>query len=162
MFYYHGARCVDSAYQRLAFGSYRRKKTYCMEPASPLLPTPKRPRIGKSRGGRKEIPEAEKRTERIVLHVTKATYAELKALAKASGRPLAVVVRSLTRPQRKGLTPEQFGLLRQLAGMATNLNQLAKRGHQDGFGAVADQVTQAAAQLSGLLDTFTNKAGSDD
>lgn len=133
-----------------------------MKPTLPQLPTPKRPRVGKSRGGRKEIPEAEKRTERIVLHVTKATYAELKELAKASGRPLAVVVRSLTRPQRPGLSPEQFGLLRQLAGMATNLNQLAKRGHQDGFGAVADQVTQAAAQLSGLLDTFTSKAGADD
>jgi N6-adenosine-specific RNA methylase IME4 len=97
-----------------------------------------------------------------VLHVTKSTYAELKELAKTSGRPLAVVVRSLTRPQRQGLSPEQFGLLRQLAGMATNLNQLAKRGHQDGFGAVADQVTQAAVQLSGLLDTFTSKAGADD
>ncbi|WP_460586516.1 plasmid mobilization relaxosome protein MobC [Hymenobacter arcticus] len=83
-------------------------------------------------------------------------------MAKASGRPLAVVVRSLTRPQRKGLTPEQFGLLRQLAGMTTNLNQLAKRGHQDGFGAVANQVTQAAAQLSALLNTYTGTAGSDD
>ncbi len=97
-----------------------------------------------------------------MLHVTKATYAELKELATASGRPLAVVVRSLTRPQRQGLTPEQFGLLRQLAGMATNLNQLAKRGHQDGFSSVANQVTQAAEQLSGLLDTFTGKAGTDD
>ncbi len=133
-----------------------------MESTLPPLPTPKRPRVGKARGGRKEIPEAEKRTERIVLHVTKSTYAELKELAKTSGRPLAVVVRSLTRPQRQGLSPEQFGLLRQLAGMATNLNQLAKRGHQDGFGAVADQVTQAAVQLSGLLDTFTSKAGADD
>lgn len=96
------------------------------------------------------------------MHVTKSTYAELKEMAKASGRPLAVVVRSLTRPQRKGLMPEQFGLLRQLAGMATNLNQLAKRGHQDGFGAVANQVTQAAEQLSALLDTYTGTAGSDD
>jgi hypothetical protein len=133
-----------------------------MDPTLPLVPTPKRPRIGKSKGGRKEIPEAEKRTERIVLHVTKSAYAELKDIAKASGRPLAVVVRSLTRPQRKGLTPEQFGLLRQLAGMATNLNQLAKRGHQDGFSAVANQVTQAADQLSTLLDTYTGTAGSDD
>lgn len=162
MFYWDGARRVDNAYQRLAFCSYRRKKTYCMEPTPPQLPTLKRPRVGKARGGRKEIPDAEKRTERIVLHVTKATYAELKDMAKASGRPLAVVVRTLTRPQRKGLTPEQFGLLRQLAGMATNLNQLAKRGHQDGFGAVAHQVTQAAEQLSALLDTYTGTAGDDD
>ena len=102
MFYLDGARRVDSAYQRLAFCSYRRKKTCRMEPTLPQLPTPKRPRVGKARGGRKEIPDAEKRTERIVLHVTKATYAKLKDMAKASGRPLAVVVRSLTRPQRKG------------------------------------------------------------
>ena len=90
MFYLDGARRVDSAYQRLAFCSYRRKKTYRMEPTPPQLLTPKRPRVGKARGGRKEIPDAEKRTERIVLHVTKATYAELKDMAKASGRPLAV------------------------------------------------------------------------
>ncbi|GAB3639314.1 hypothetical protein GCM10027422_49050 [Hymenobacter arcticus] len=133
-----------------------------MDPEAPLVPAPKRPRVGKSKGGRKEIPDAEKRTKRIVLRVTEGTYAELKDMAKASGRPLAVVVRSLTRPQRKGLTPEQFGLLRQLAGMTTNLNQLAKRGHQDGFGAVANQVTQAAAQLSALLNTYTGTAGSDD
>lgn len=126
------------------------------------LPIPKRPRVGKSRGGRKEIPEADKRTKRIVLHVTEATYAELKAQSKASGRPLAVLVRSMTRPQRRVLTPEQFGVLRQLAGMANNLNQLAKCGHQDGFGVVADQVAQAANQLSRLLDEFTQTAGADD
>ncbi len=133
-----------------------------MDPTPAQLPLPKRPRVGKSRGGRKELPEAEKRTKRIVLHVTEATYAELKAQSQASGRPLAVLVRAMTRPQRRVLTPEQFGVLRQLAGMANNLNQLAKRGHQDGFGAVADQVAQVADQLSGLLDGFTQAAGADD
>ena len=129
-------------------------------PAQP--PLPKRPRVGKSRGGRKELPEAEKRTKRIVLHVTEATYAELQAQSKASGRPIAVLVRAMTRPQRRVLTPEQFGVLRQLAGMANNLNQLAKRGHQDGFGTVADQALAAADQVSQLLDSFTQAAGADD
>ena len=129
-------------------------------PAQP--PLPKRPRVGKSRGGRKELPEAEKRTKRIVLHVTEATYAELHAQSKASGRPIAGLVRAMTRPQRRVLTPEQFGVLRQLAGMANNLNQLAKRGHQDGFGTVADQALAAADQVSQLLDSFTQAAGADD
>ena len=146
----------------LLFAPIVAKRPCRMDAMPAQLPIPKRPRVGKSRGGRKEIPEAEKRTKRIVLHVTEATYATLKEQSKASGRPLAVLVRSMTRPQRRMLTPEQFGVLRQLAGMANNLNQLAKRGHQDGFGAVADQVAQAAAQLSGLLDEFTQTAGADD
>lgn len=146
----------------LLFAPVVAKRPYRMDATPAQPPLPKRPRVGKSRGGRKEIPDAEKRTKRIVLHVTEATYTELKEQSKASGRPIAVLVRSMTRPQRRVLTPEQFGVLRQLAGMANNLNQLAKRGHQDGFGAVADQVAQAAGQLSGLLDGFTQTAGADD
>jgi hypothetical protein len=124
-------------------------------PSSPL-PAPKRPRVGQAKGGRKEIPDAEKRTKRIVLHVTEATYTELKEQARASGRPLAVIVRGMTRPQRRVLTPEQFGALRQLAGMANNLNQLAKKAHQDGFGGVGREVEQRAAELSNLLDYFAD------
>ncbi len=146
----------------LLFAPIVAKRPYRMDATPAQLPLPKRPRVGKSRGGRKEIPEAEKRTKRIVMHVTEATYTELKEQSKASGRPIAVLVRAMTRPQRRVLTPEQFGVLRQLAGMANNLNQLAKRGHQDGFGAAANEVAQVAAQLSGLLDAFTQTAGADD
>jgi hypothetical protein len=146
----------------LLFAPIVAKRPYRMDPTPAQLPLPKRPRVGKSRGGRKELPEAEKRTKRIVLHVTEATYAELQAQSKASGRPIAVLVRAMTRPQRRVLTPEQFGVLRQIAGMANNLNQLAKRGHQDGFSAVADQALAAADQVSQLLDSFTQAAGADD
>ena len=44
--------------------------------------------------------------------------------------------------------------LRQLAGLANNLNQLAKKAHQNGFGAVGEEVAKQAARVSELLNYF--------
>lgn len=100
--------------------------------------------------------DAERRLKGVTVRMTLARYDELKAQAAAGGQTLARVVRNLIRQPVPALTPGQDALLRQLAGMANNLNQLAKRANQGGLLEVAMPAAQAAAQVSRLLDSFAD------
>jgi len=111
-------------------------------------------------GGRpkKEISE---KLKSVTTHVSLARYEELEVGAKAVRQPLSQFVRPLVEAGVKArkrpvlqLTIEQDGHLRQLAGVANNLNQLAKKAHQSGFGTVGDEVAQQAAAISRLLNYF--------
>jgi hypothetical protein len=113
-------------------------------------------------GGRPKKEPGEK-LKSVTTHVSLARYEELEAGAAAVRQPLSQFVRPLVevgvkvrkRPVLQ-LTVEQDGYLRQLAGMANNLNQLSKRAHQSGFAAVAQDVEAQAATLDRLLDYFAD------
>jgi hypothetical protein len=51
-------------------------------------------------------------------------------------------------------TPEQEVILRQLAGLSNNLNQLARRANADGFASVALLVQHQVQVLGKLLDQY--------
>jgi len=127
-------------------------------PTSAEQPTPKR--TGKAAGGRPRKSPEEK-LKSVTTHVSAARYAELEAGAAEVRQPISQFVRPLVEAgigRRKRpvlhLSVEQDSYLRQLAGMANNLNQLAKKAHQSGFGAVGEAVAQQAARVSQLLDYF--------
>lgn len=113
-------------------------------------------------GGRPKKEPGEK-LRSMTTHVSLARYEELEAGAAAVRQPLSQFVRPLVEAGVKvrkrpvlQLTVEQDGYLRQLAGMANNLNQLSKRAHQSGFAAVAQEVEGQAATLDLLLDYFAD------
>ena len=123
---------------------------------SPDEPEPKR------LGGRPKKEPGEK-LKSVTTHVSLARYEELESGAAAVRQPLSQFVRPLVEAGVKArkrpvlqLTVEQDGYLRQLAGMANNLNQLSKRAHQSGFAAVAQEVEAQAATLDRLLDYFAD------
>jgi hypothetical protein len=123
---------------------------------SPDEPKPKR------QGGRPKKEPGEK-LKSVTTHVSLARYEELESGAAAVRQPLSQFVRPLVEAGVKArkrpvlqLTVEQDGYLRQLAGMANNLNQLSKRAHQSGFAAVAQEVEAQAATLDRLLDYFAD------
>ncbi len=111
-------------------------------------------RAGKAAGGRPRKTDAERRLKGVTVRLSVERYAELQAYAAEGGRTMAHVVRAVVNGKLPQLTPEQEGWLRQLAGMANNLNQLAKRAHQEGFVVVGQQVQEQAAKMSALLDYF--------
>ena len=120
--------------------------------------TPKR--TGKAAGGRPRKSPEEK-LKSLTTHVSAARYVELEAGAAEVRQPMSQYVRPLVEAgigRRKRpvlqLSVEQDGYLRQLAGLANNLNQLAKKAHQSGFGAVGETVAQQAARVSELLNYF--------
>lgn len=123
---------------------------------TPEAPKPKR------LGGRPKKEPGEK-LKSVTTHVSAARYDELQAGAAAVRQPISQFVRPLVEAGVKArkrpvlqLTVEQDGYLRQLAGMANNLNQLSKRAHQNGFAAVAQEVEVQAASLDRLLDYFAD------
>lgn len=56
---------------------------------------------------------------------------------------LSIVVKAIA-------TPEDMGILRKIAGMSRNLNQLAKRANEGGFKLVKWEVEDLAAKLTTL------------
>jgi hypothetical protein len=113
-------------------------------------------------GGRPKKEPGEK-LKSVTTHVSAARYDELQAGAAAVRQPISQFVRPLVEAGVKArkrpvlpLTVEQDSYLRQLAGMANNLNQLSKRAHQSGFAAVAQEVEAQAATLDRLLDYFAD------
>jgi hypothetical protein len=100
--------------------------------------------LGVSKGGRKELAAAEKRTRRIVLRFTEADFAEIEAQATQSGRPLAVLIRARLAGKTPGnsWTAEQFRLCRMLGSLHGELCELAEKSKEK-----ADSATEAASKL---------------
>ena len=113
-------------------------------------------------GGRPKKEPGEK-LKSVTTHVSAARYDELQEGAAAVRQPISQFVRPLVEAGVKvrkrpvlQLTIAQDDYLRQLSGMANNLNQLSKRAHQSGFAAVAQEVEAQAATLDRLLDYFAD------
>lgn len=113
-------------------------------------------------GGRPKK-EPEDKLKSVTTHVSADRYEELQAGAAAVRQPMSQFVRPLVEAGVKArkrpvlqLTVAQDGYLRQLAGMANNLNQLSKRAHQAGFATVAQEVEAQATTLDRLLDYFAD------
>lgn len=107
--------------------------------------------------------EPEDKLKSVTTHVSADRYEELQAGATAVRQPMSQFVRPLVEAGAKArkrpvlqLTVAQDGYLRQLAGMANNLNQLSKRAHQAGFATVAQEVEAQAATLDRLLNYFAD------
>ena len=165
MFWIKGARQVLLAQNVSLFTPVGRKKNRLTPPPMPTPATtsdkqPRPKRTGKAAGGRpRKLPE--EKLKSVTTHVSAVRYAELEEGAADVRQPMSQFVRPLVeagigrrkRPVMQ-LSVEQDEYLRQLAGLANNLNQLAKKAHQSGFGVVANEVAHQAAEVSRLLDYF--------
>ena len=103
-------------------------------------------------GGRPPKSASEKLKERLTVKMAAADYYALRGKARAAGLTWAEYARTaLSRSVvRQRLTAEQMTLLRQLAGMANNLNQLARKANA-GF-ASRDEVTRALRMLDRVYE----------
>lgn len=87
----------------------------------------------KSKGGRPE--KAIKRDAATGIRFTEAEYEIVQSKAKISGCKLTVYIRemSLNGHVQARLSTEEKGQIKSLAGIANNVNQLAKKAHQEGL-----------------------------
>ena len=100
------------------------------------MKSPKNP--NRPRGGRPPKPETERLKRRLVVCLTETDYDALCRKARVAGLVCAeyarrALARSIVRAR---MTPEMLTLLRQLTGMANNLNQLARMAHVAGYDAI--------------------------
>lgn len=97
---------------------------------------------------------SEKLKERLTVKMAAADYYALRGKARAAGLTWAEYARTaLSRSVvRQRLTAEQMTLLRQLAGMANNLNQLARKANSAGYVQAAAECTALIEKIDTLID----------
>jgi hypothetical protein len=108
-------------------------------------------------GGRPKKADEDKRDYAVQVRMKGSGYERIKALAEQRGSSMADVIRELCNKGKVVVntpTPEQEVILRQLAGLSNNLNQLARRAKADGFASVALLVQHQVQALGKLLDRY--------
>ena len=107
----------------------------------------------KKKRGRPALGRTRKLTKGVTVKFSPVSYEALRFRARKSGRSLAVYIRevALAATVTARHTPEENALLRSLAGMANNLNQLTKLSHQtDAYIEVSKPIHHCVI----LLDNF--------
>lgn len=83
-------------------------------------------------GGRPTLPQARRRSKSVTVKFSKIDYETLRIRSRKANRRLAEYIREAalqTEPPAPHTTVDA-GVFRNLAGVANNLNQLTKLGHQ--------------------------------
>lgn len=95
-----------------------------------------------------------KLTVPINLKLTESDYNSVKEKAEVLGMTPTQYARELTLNGsiKSRYTLEQLDLIRKVAGMANNLNQIAKQANKSGFALVGAEIAHIAIQVKGLID----------
>ncbi|MFD1145314.1 plasmid mobilization relaxosome protein MobC [Larkinella insperata] len=113
------------------------------------------PKAAKPKGGRPKKTEEDKRSKAIQVRLRPASYQYIQTLAEARNTSMANVIRDLCNGDVTVITPEQEALLRQIATMANNLNQLARKAHSEGFALAEKMVWRRCQELDELLYLYS-------
>jgi len=97
------------------------------------------------KGGRPPKSASEKLKERLTVKMAAADYYALRGKARAAGLTWAEYART-------ALSRSVVRLLRQLAGMANNLNQLARKANSAGYVQAAAECTALIEKIDTLID----------
>lgn len=110
----------------------------------------------KSKRGRKSKPEWQRLRNEIKLHLDDGNYAVVKDMARETGLSLnKFITRAvMSTTIRKALTDEEYSMVRNLQGIANNLNQLARCANGMGFDVVASKVDSLLTITLDLLSKF--------
>ena len=92
-------------------------------------------------------------TKGVTVKFSPVRYKILKIKARKSGRSLAFYIREAVIVTAR-YTPEENALLRSLAGMANNLNQLTKLSHQTGFYKTRMLIEELLVKLKRIMDDY--------
>ena len=110
----------------------------------------------KGKGGRPA--KAVRREKQFSIRFTAVEYYTVKEKARESGFSLTIFFRqiALNGHVKTRLTLDEKHMLKQLIGMASNINQLAKAAHQQGLVAALLCFEQYRMQFDELINRLTN------
>lgn len=108
----------------------------------------------KNKGGRPKKSLGEKKTYRINLKLGTEEYYSLLSKVKKAGITKSEFIRSCLKKGyiKERLSSEIVGYIRDISGMANNLNQLARQANAQGYTAVREQISQFAERFDNLLN----------
>ncbi len=106
-----------------------------------------------NKGGRPRKPENEQRLHPVKVYFDEQSYRKLLNKRRRTGMSLSTLVYELAVNGyvKEPITKEEISLLRSLAGMANNLNQLAREAHIHHFSQVENRVLHLANDIDELL-----------
>ena len=107
----------------------------------------------RNKGGRPKKEATEKLKYRIAVKMTAADYFRLLTRSHEAGVSPSEYMRECFRNGhvKERLSEEHAGYIRQLCGMANNLNQLTRLSHQAGFHRTQRTVTELLLKLKEII-----------
>jgi predicted DNA binding CopG/RHH family protein len=110
-----------------------------------------------NRNGRPVKNAAEKKGYKVSLKMATEEYYLLKSKARLAGISLSEYIRSVVKKSevRQRLSPEHLGHIRQLSGMANNINQIARKANAAGYAEAVREWGNRMVILDNILKMIT-------
>ena len=106
-----------------------------------------------NKNGRPKKEEANKKKYKLTVKMETQEYFSFKAKVRSAGiNQSEYIRRSIAKSDvKQRLTFEHLGYIRQIAGMANNINQIARKAHTAGYTEVHPEMMQSIAGLDNLI-----------
>jgi hypothetical protein len=106
-----------------------------------------------NQNGRPKKDEADRKKYKLTVKMETKEYFSFKAKARLAGLTQSEYIRRcITKSEvKQRLTSEHLGYIRQLAGMANNINQIARKANAAGYVEVHPEWMQQTASLDNLI-----------
>ena len=106
--------------------------------------------------GRPQVSTLKRLTKSVTVKFSKPDYEMLRRRSKNANRSLAEYIRESAFDSRivAKHSAEDAAIIRNLTGMANNLNQLTKLSHQTGFYRTKNAVVELLAKLKEVLSDY--------
>ena len=108
------------------------------------------------KGGRPALPKARRRSKSVTVKFSKIDYETLRVRCRKANRRMAEYIRESALQSEVVMphTTESARLYRDLAGMANNLNQLARLSHQTSLYHTSRKVDEALDKVLAIISEY--------
>ena len=108
------------------------------------------------KGGRPALPKARRRSKSVTVKFSKIDYETLRVRCRKANRRLSEYIRESALQSEVVMphTTEAASLYRDLAGMANNLNQLARLSHQTSLYHTCRKVDEALDKVLAIISEY--------
>ena len=108
------------------------------------------------KGGRPALPKARRRSKSVTVKFSKIDYETLRVRCRKANRRLSEYIRESALQSEVVMphTTEAASLYRDLAGMANNLNQLARLSHQTSLYHTSRKVDEALDKMLTIISEY--------
>ena len=106
--------------------------------------------------GRPQVSTLKRLTKSVTVKFSKPDYEKLRHRSKTANRTLAEYIRDAAFEARivAKHSAEDVAIIRNLTGMANNLNQLTKLSHQTGFYRTKNIVMEVLEKLKSIMSDY--------
>ena len=108
------------------------------------------------KGGRPALPKACRRSKSVTVRFSKIDYETLRVRCRKANRRLAEYIRESALQSAVVMphTMENASIYREIAGMANNLNQLARLSHQTSLYHTSRKVDEALERVLAIINEY--------